>query len=194
MVTIRESHGTAAIAEIRGLFEEYARSLGIDLSFQGFDEELAGLPGAYSRPTGSLFLATTGDRPVGRVAVRRLDPDICEMKRLYVRSEARGTGVGRALVQAAVAFGRGAGYHAMRLDTLPTMVAAQALYRQFGFRDVPPYRHNPVPGTSFMELVLGSGPSSITWSRKRRLRRARCGSCSSCGFLESFAMPEFAAQ
>ena len=78
------------------------------------------------------------------------------------RPEARGTGVGLALVEAAVAFGQRAGYHAMRLDTLPTMVAAQALYRQFGFRDVPPYRYNPVPGTSFMELVLGSSPSSIT--------------------------------
>ena len=162
MATIREADCSTGIGEIRQLFEEYARSLGIDLGFQSFDKELAGLPGAYSRPTGCLLFATTGDRSLGCVAVRRLDTEFCEMKRLYIRPEARREGVGRALAEAAVAFGRVAGYHAMRLNTLPTMAAAQALYRQLGFRDVLPYRHNPVPGTSFMELVFGSGPSNIT--------------------------------
>lgn len=160
MVTIRQADSKADINEIRALFEEYARSLSIDLGFQGFNEELAGLPGVYSRPAGCLLLATAGDRPVGCVAVRSLDPGRCEMKRLYVRPEARGEGVGRALAAAAVAFGRAAGYHAMRLDTLSTMTAAQALYRQLGFRDVPPYRYNPVPGALFMELVLNSGPAN----------------------------------
>jgi ribosomal protein S18 acetylase RimI-like enzyme len=154
MVTIREVSDSADIAEIRALFEEYLRSLGIDLGFQGFDEELAGLPGAYSRPTGCLLLAAIGVRSAGCVAVRRLETDICEMKRMFVRPEARGKGVGRALAKAAVAFGCAAGYHKMRLDTLPTMAAAQALYRQLGFREAPPYRYNPVPGALFMDLVL----------------------------------------
>jgi ribosomal protein S18 acetylase RimI-like enzyme len=158
MVTIRDVDRRADIAEIRVLFEEYARSLSIDLGFQGFNEELAGLPGVYSRPTGCLLLATAAGRSVGCVAVRRLDADRCEMKRLYVRPEARGEGVGRSLAEAAVAFGRAAGYHAMLLDTLPTMAAALALYRELGFRDVPPYRHNPVPGALFMELTFGGNP------------------------------------
>jgi putative acetyltransferase len=158
MVTIREAVSSADIAEIRALFEEYARSLDIDLGFQGFDKELAGLPGVYARPTGCLFLAVMVDRSVGCVGVRRLDGEICEMKRLFVRPEARGAGVGRALAEAAVAFGRTAGYRAMRLDTLSTMVAARALYRQLDFREVAPYRYNPIPGALFMELALGDSP------------------------------------
>ena len=154
MATIHDADGPADIAEIRALFVEYAQSLGVDLRFQGFDEELASLPGAYSRPSGCLLLAVTGERSVGCVAVRRLDTSICEMKRLYIRPEARGQGVGRALAEAAVTFGKAAGYEAMRLDTLPTMAKAQALYRQLGFRDVLPYRFNPIAGTAFMELRL----------------------------------------
>ncbi len=140
----------------RRLFEEYAQSLGIDLSFQGFDDELASLPGGYSPPGGRLLLAEDGLRPVGCVGVRPLDDGICEMKRLYVRPEARGLGVGRKLAEAAIAFGKSARYRAMRLDTLPTMGSAQELYRQLGFREVGAYRYNPVPGTSFMELDLDS--------------------------------------
>ncbi len=132
MVTIRDADGAADIADVRALFEAYAHSLGIDLGFQDFAAELTGLPGAYARPSGLLLLATAA-RAVGCVAVRRLDPDVCEMKRLYA-----------------------AGYRAMRLDTLPTMTGAQALYRRLGFRDVPPYRYNPVPGTSFLELEFQS--------------------------------------
>jgi ribosomal protein S18 acetylase RimI-like enzyme len=113
------------------------------------------LPGSYARPAGVLLLALAGRRAVGCVGVRRLDADTCEMKRLYVRDEARGQGVGRALAEAAVAFARSAGYATMRLDTLPGMTKAQALYRELGFRDAPPYRYNPVPGASFMELDLG---------------------------------------
>lgn len=152
MVMIREADGVVDMADVRTLLEEYAQSLGIDLGFQDFDAELAGLPGAYSRPDGVLLLAATAAGTAGCVAVRRLDADVCEMKRLYVRPDARGHAVGRALAEAAVACGRAAGYRAMRLDTLPTMTKAQALYRELGFRDVPPYRYNPVTGTSFMEL------------------------------------------
>lgn len=152
MVTIREADGVADIADIRMLFEEYAESLGVDLGFQDFDAELSGLPGAYAQPSGVLLLAAAAGRTVGCVGVRRLGADVCEMKRLYVRPEGRGQAAGRALAEAAIAFATTAGYHAMRLDTLPSMIGAQALYRQLGFRDVPPYRYNPVPGTSFMEL------------------------------------------
>jgi ribosomal protein S18 acetylase RimI-like enzyme len=154
MATIRNVDGAADIIEIRTLFREYARSLGVDLGFQDFDDELATLPGAYVSPGGALILAAIGAHSVGCVAVRRLGTDTCEMKRLYVRPEVRGQGLGRVLAEAAIEFGKAAGYRAMRLDTLPTMTSAHRLYRQLGFREVPPYRYYPVSGTSFMELAL----------------------------------------
>jgi ribosomal protein S18 acetylase RimI-like enzyme len=162
MATIREVDGGVDVAEVRLLFEEYAQSLGVDLSFQGFGEELASLPGAYSPPGGRLLLAADEERAVGCVGVRPLADGLCEMKRLYVRPDARGRGVARKLAEAAIAFGKAANYRAMRLDTLPTMAAAQDLYRQLGFRDVAPYRYNPIPGTSFMELELegSAGPAN----------------------------------
>ena len=157
MHRIVEADSPSHLADIRELFTEYAESLGIDLGFQGFDRELAELPGAYARPQGCLLLGLDADHTLGCVAVRPLDQDICEMKRLYVRPEARGTGLGRQLAEAAIGFGRHAGYRAMRLDTLPSMAAARALYRSLGFEAIPPYRFNPVPGTAFMELALGGG-------------------------------------
>ena len=153
MVSLREAVSPADVAEVRVLFAEYAQSLGIDLSFQDFEQELTALPGAYVRPGGLLLLAEI-DRPVGCIAVRPFESGACEMKRLYVRDEARGHGVGRALASAAIDFGRAAGYDVMRLDTLPMMETAQALYRELGFRAVAPYRYNPVAGTTFMELSL----------------------------------------
>ena len=142
------------LSEVRRLFAEYAEGLGIDLAFQGFEAELAGLPGAYAPPGGRLLIARVQGMVAGCVGVRPLEPGICEMKRLYVRSEARGFGVGRRLAEAAIGEARAAGYRSMRLDTLETMGAAQALYRTLGFGPIPPYRHNPVPGTAFLSLDL----------------------------------------
>ena len=151
---IVEAEGPEALALIRQLFEEYAASLEVDLAFQGFAEELAGLPGGYTRPTGGLLLGFDGDELAGCVAFRPLGPGVCEMKRLYVRPSARGAGWGRRLAEHVVSAARAAGYERMRLDTLPSMRAALSLYLAMGFREIPAYRHNPIAGTRFLELDL----------------------------------------
>jgi putative acetyltransferase len=138
------------LGEVRVLLLEYAASLAVPLDFQDFDRELAELPGAYAPPRGALLLA----RRLGCVALRPFDDAACELKRLYVRPQARGTGLGRALVDAIVAEARRLEYTSMRLDTLPGMVAAQALYEQFGFREIAAYTSNPVAGARFLELEL----------------------------------------
>lgn len=142
------------LAAVRALIEEYQRSLGVDLEFQGFSHELAHLGEMYGPPDGALFLAVLAGVPIGCVGVRRLDARCCEMKRLYVRPQGRGHGLGRRLAERAMDAGRAAGYAAMRLDTLPTMRDAQALYERLGFRDVAAYRANPVAGTRFLEAAL----------------------------------------
>ena len=154
MVTLELAITPAHMAAIRALFREYADSLGIDLGFQGFEEELRDLPGAYASPKGALFLAQDGASLLGCVAVRPLDGETAEMKRLYVRHGARDRGLGRMLALAAIEHAREAGYRRMRLDTLPQMSRAQALYESLGFRTIAPYRYNPVAGTVFLELTL----------------------------------------
>ena len=152
-----QAAGEADVVEVQRLFREYAAWVGVDLSFQGFDRELAELPGDYVAPAGVLLVARVGDELAGCVAGHEWRPGVCEMKRLFVRPEFRGSGCGRALVEALVAWARSAGYERVLLDTLPVMDQAQQLYARLGFREVPPYRHNPVSGARFMELVLENG-------------------------------------
>ncbi len=142
------------VADARMLLLEYAESLHVDLSFQNFDQELSNFPLSYLPPSGALLLATDNERLAGSIAMRGLDDGVCEMKRLYVRPEFRGLGVGRALAVAIIDTAKGIGYQHMRLDTLPGMDGAQRLYRSLGFREIAAYYENPVAGAKYLELVL----------------------------------------
>ena len=158
-MTVRAATG-ADLDAIRRLLREYVAWLKVDLSFQGFEEELAGLPGEYAPPSGRLLVAE--DRApelapgiTGCVALRRIDDETCEMKRLYVRPAFRGKGVGRLLVEGVTTEARSIGYERMRLDTVESsMQDAIALYRRLGFREIAPYRTNPIPGALYLELLL----------------------------------------
>ena len=142
------------IETARALFLEYAEWLGIDLCFQGFDEELRSLPGQYSPPAGRLYLAEVDGEVAGCIALRPFAKDMCEMKRLYVQEDFQGLGLGRKLAEAVIAEAVSIGYKRMRLDTLPVMRAAINLYRSLGFKEIAPYRENPVPGALYLELDL----------------------------------------
>ena len=139
---------------VRRLFNEYAQSLSVDLAFQSFEDEVAALPGGYAPPTGALLVARVGGEPIGCVALRAIDAETCELKRLFVRPAHRGGGVGLRLLESAVAEARRLGYRRLRLDTIPEMGRAQELYERFGFRDIAAYTENPVAGARFLELEL----------------------------------------
>ena len=154
MLNILPASSPRDIDIVRELFREYERSLGVDLGYQGFDDEVASLPGAYAPPRGALFIAFDTERPAGCVAMRPLGDDVCEMKRLYLRASLRGRGAGRALAQRVIDHARAAGYRRMRLDSLPSMNEAIALYETLGFTRIPPYYPSPVAGTVYMERSL----------------------------------------
>lgn len=156
MESIAQVSDAAGVEIAASLFREYQTAIGVDLCFQGFAEELAGLPGAYAPPRGRLLVAHVGSEPAGCVAMRPLEAGIVEMKRLYVREAHRGAGLGRRLAESIVAAARETGYERMRLDTLATMTGAIALYRTLGFVEIAAYRPNPLPGPRFFELVLSS--------------------------------------
>lgn len=152
--SIRPAAGAADCATARALFLEYAAWLQEDLCFQGFEEELATLPGKYAPPDGRLFLALDGDTPIGCIALRRFDAESGEVKRLYLQPDHRGHGIAHALCAEVVEAARAIGYRRLVLDTLDRMTAARQLYAAAGFREIPAYYETPLCGTKFMELRL----------------------------------------
>jgi putative acetyltransferase len=153
-VTIVEVQSEEDLRQVKKMFEDYASALGISLDFQDFDQELANLPGDYSPPDGSLLIAYWEGEVAGCVALRKFANGICEMKRLYTKTQFRGLGIGRALCEAIIVRARRIGYERMRLDTLPSMETARGLYASLGFTEIEPYRYNPIEDARFMELVL----------------------------------------
>ena len=151
---VLDADDTEALGHVRQFFRNYAGWLGVDLSFQKFDEEMASLPGAYAPPEGRLFYAENNGRPAGCVGVRPFSEGVCEMKRLYVEPEQRGFGIGRDLALAAIESAKQLGYRKILLDTLPAMRIAVKLYRELGFHDAPAYCPTPVEGTMFLALDL----------------------------------------
>lgn len=150
MPELTHAHSPDDIEIVRHLLREYQQGLGVDLSFQAFEAELAALPGSYAPPSGRLLLARHAGTAVGCVALQRITTSRAEMKRLYVPPSARGLGVGRKLVARILAEAQAIGYSEVVLDTLPNMLEAQRLYEQFGFRDIEPYRPNPIAGTRYL--------------------------------------------
>ena len=153
--SLAQAETPVQIAQSRELFLEYAQSLGFSLCFQNFDKELAGLPGDYAPPDGRLLLAEYEGQLAGCVALHKLEPGICEMKRLYLRPQFRGKGLGRGLADHIIAEARQIGYQRMRLDTVePVMKDAVAMYRRIGFKEIAPYCPNPIAGALYMDLSL----------------------------------------
>jgi ribosomal protein S18 acetylase RimI-like enzyme len=156
MIAIRRASTAEDFSIAAAMFREYQQDINVDLCFQSFERELETLADMYGPPGGALFLATrsTDGEPAGCVGLRALEHGICEMKRLYVRREARGHHLGRELVNVVVTEARRLGYTHVRLDTLASMTAARTLYASLGFVTIPPYNEHPVEGTEFMELTL----------------------------------------
>lgn len=154
IVKFRCVTGQDMIEKIKQLFLEYVHSLKVDLSFQNFEEELNTLPGKYGQPRGILILALVNGKEAGCIALRNISEDICEMKRLYVRDCYRGLGIGKKLITIVIQEALKMNYQYIRLDTLPMMKNAQALYKSLGFYDIGPYVYNPIDGAKFMELKL----------------------------------------
>ena len=154
MIAIRYARFPKDCDAVIAIWREYVAVPKVDLSFQSFEAEFAGLPGKYAPPTGCVLLAWTADRAVGCIAMRKVDREICEMKRLYVRPEAQGAGLGRQLIGQLIAEARNAGYAEMRLDVLAEFSAARHVYETLGFKPAPAVSHNPVPGAAFLGLRL----------------------------------------
>ena len=154
MIELVEAKTEQDFSAARELFKEYADSLGIDLAFQDYEEELVRLETIYMPPTGSLLLAKYYGSFVGCVGLRKLGDLTCEMKRLYVKPEVRRKRLGKALCERIIYKAKELGYERMRLDTLPSMTSALAMYKQFGFQEIEPYYDNPIPGTVYLELSL----------------------------------------
>lgn len=153
-LTLRPAETAADLAHVRRLFRDYAASLNVSLCFQDFEGELAGLPGSYAPPRGRLLLAWRSGVPAGCVGLRPLGPDVCEMKRLYVPPGHRGFAIGRTLATSVIGAARDIGYTVMRLDTLPRLEAAIALYRSLGFVEIPAYYDNPLDDVRYFETRL----------------------------------------
>jgi putative acetyltransferase len=154
-MNLKQVESEEEVQQARGLFVEYATGLGFSLCFQNFDQELAGLPGDYSPPDGRLLLALENEQVAGCVALRKIGDGTGEMKRLYVRPEFRGKGLGRTLTETVIKAARDLGYERLRLDTLPgKMDQAIAMYRSLGFKDIEPYYNNPYADAAYMELRL----------------------------------------
>ena len=155
MIKILQAETPAQIEAARTLFREYERWLGLDICFQNFEEELRNLPGKYAKPDGRLFLASVDGKVAGCIALRKLEEKVCEMKRLFVREEFRGLGLGEKLIEKLISEARLTSYEKMRLDTLPgKMAKAVKLYESQGFRRIAPYYNNPYEETLFMEAAL----------------------------------------
>ncbi len=155
MTTLTLATSPAQIETVRSLFTEYQQWLNFSLCFQGFDKELAELPGKYAAPNGRLYLAEHGGAIAGCIALRPMDDEgVCEMKRLFVRGEFRGKKIGKVLVDTILADAKAIGYHTMRLDTLQRMETARALYAKLGFTIIPAYYNNPMEEVVYMELKL----------------------------------------
>lgn len=159
MLRIAQVLSEETIAQARSLFREYASTIGVEVCLVDFDRELASLPGLYVPPEGRLLLANQegpggAEQLIGCAALRKFEPDTCELKRLYVRPAFRGLGAGRELVKQLIDEARGIGYRRMLLDTLPSMREAHKIYRTLGFREIPSYQKNPIPGSLFFEFLL----------------------------------------